>query len=230
MDADQINASLWEQSDAWERAQSNEFDLWSQSTDENRARLVSANAISKADPQAAFRIFSDLADTGMAYAMETVAYQYEWGIGVAPDFEQAQAYYRRAIEAGSWMATIKFAALLAHQGHFDVCEAYLGDCVEDDFVPSYFWLAWYRLKQSSSRKTCREIRPLLERAAEAGHPAAERLLARLKLLGKFGLREIPQGFKETTKIIERSRLETSSSESDKDSAGVTITPATVTAL
>lgn len=219
-DAGPVRSSFWRQSDAWESAHSNEYELWSKVTAGDRERIDAAKAIQDADPKMAFRIYLDLADAGVVWAMETVASHYELGIAVAADFEQAQTHYRRAIEAGSWMATIRYVKLLAHNGYSDICETLLQDGVKADFVPAFFWLAWHRLKRSSSRKTCREVRPLLEHAAEAGHPAAELSLARLQALGKFGLGEIPLGFKQISKIVGRNRSGDSSSESEGAPAGV----------
>jgi len=77
--------------------------------------------------------------------MEKVGYQYAWGNFVPHDWERAQDYFRRAIEAGSWMATLKYARLMADRGHFDVCEAVLQDGVNADFLPACYWLAMVSL-------------------------------------------------------------------------------------
>lgn len=190
-----FNASIWDRSDAWEREHSNEYDLWSAETDRNRELIERAGALHDADPEAAFRIDLEAAQAGSIWAMELVGWHYDTGAVVQADFGQAQEYYCRALRAGSWMATIKYARLLAAHSHFDSCERVLKDGVEADFVPAYFWLAWFRYKQSRTRKTCREIKPLLEYAAEKGHPGATLVLARLMARGKFGFRAIPEGFR-----------------------------------
>lgn len=190
-----FNASIWDRSDPWERAHSNEYDLWSAETDGNRALIEQAYGLDETDPEAAFRIRLEAAQSGSVWAMELVAWHYDTGTLVEADFGQAQQYYRDALSAGSWMATIKYAQLLAKHGHFELCESLLEDGVRSDFVPAHFWLAWFRVKQSRSRKTCREIRPLLEHAAEQGHPGAKLVLARLMARGKFGLRAIPESFR-----------------------------------
>jgi len=174
--------------------------------------LDTAKRIRSEDPEAAFRIYLEVADSGVAWAMESVGYLYEEGIIVAKDCEQAMTYYRRAIEAGSWMATLKYASLLADLGHFDTCETILQDGVQADFVPAFYWLARVRLKRSKNRRTCCAIRPLLEHAADAGHPAAALLLARLKFRGKFGIREIPQGFRESLQVFDRTYAADSAAE------------------
>lgn len=197
--------SFWRQSDAWERYRSNDYELWLEAPAEDRERASAAIAGWSADPEGGLRMFTALADGGMAWAMEATASRHV----VAGDIERARDYYRRAIEAGSWMATIGYARLLAGQGEFETCEAVLRDGVEADFIPAHFWLARYRLKQSRSVATCRAVRPLLEHAAAAGHPAAEAFLANIKVRGKFGLREIPAGFQEISRVIARRRAEDS---------------------
>lgn len=168
--------------------------------------MVAARALQSADPEAAFRVYLELADAGVAWAMEMVAYQYGWGTLVANDFEQAQAYYRRAIEAGSSMATSRYARLLARHGHLDSCDTLLEDGVRADFVPAYYWLARCRLARSDDRPTCRAIRPLLEHAAKAGHPAAALLLAQLKVRRKFGFREVAHGIRELVQVAGQAPL------------------------
>jgi TPR repeat protein len=188
-------ARLWAKSEAWERARSNDSDLWAEEPARNRELIEQAYETHKTDPAAAFRLYLEAAEAGSAWAMEAVAWHYETGSAVPADFDKAQDYYRRAIGAGSWMATIHYARLLADHGHHDICESVLKDGVSSDFVPACFWLARLRYERCRRRKPNPEIRPMLEHAAKAGHPAAQVMLARLMILGKFGLRAIPAGFK-----------------------------------
>ncbi|MFA6117035.1 MAG: hypothetical protein WC729_23760 [Sphingomonas sp.] len=127
--------------------------------------------------------------------MELLAWHHHTGTGVPPDFEQAQEYYRRAISGGSWMATIGYARLLALHGHYDHCEKLLEDGVGSDFIPAYFWLAWFRHERSPGGKARRAVKPLLEYAADKGHPGAKIILGRWLTIGKFGIREIPRGIR-----------------------------------
>jgi len=185
----------------WERNESNDYELWMEAPAEDRARADAAIALSPSEPEAAFRIFLDLADGGMPWAMETVADRYARDDAGGADFERARDYYCRAIESGSWFATIGYARLLADHGHFAECEALLRDGVEQDFIPAFYWLARVRLRQSYNGKTRRTVRLLLERAAEVGHPGAVRDLARMKARGQLGFREIPAGFYEARRLV-----------------------------
>jgi len=182
-------------SHAWERAHSNDSELWSEEGLRNRELIEQAYARFKTDPAASFRLYLEAAEAGSAWAMEEVALQYATGTAVAADLEKAQEYYARAIGAGSWRATLQYARFLAEHDRHDECESVLEDGVASDFVPACFWLARLRYERCQSRKLCREIRPMLEHAAGKGHPEAQVLLGRLMVRGKFGLREIPAGIK-----------------------------------
>ena len=200
-------ADLWAEIDAWERAHSNDWDLWCKESDSNRELMEQATAVESTDLQTAFQLFLRAADAGSVWAMQTVGWHYETGTYVMADFERAQEYYRRALSAGSWMATLSYARLLEKHGYPDYCDRVLEDGVQAGFVPSYFRLARFRYCRSKSRKTCRQIRPLLEYAAEEGHPGARRLLATLLVLGKYGLREIPKGYRMVRQCAEEGDAE-----------------------
>lgn len=187
--------SHWDQANGWEREHSNQDELWWTDSEWNRALIEKAQAWYDADPEAAFRLLLEAAEGGSAWAMESVAWHYDTGTVVAADFDRAADYYCRAICAGSWMATIGYARLLAEHGYFVECEKVLRDGVRLDFVPAYFWLARLRYERSPTRATCREIRPLLDYAADQGHPGAKQTLGRLMVMGKFGILAIPRGLR-----------------------------------
>lgn len=180
-------------SDAWERAHSDDSEMRLKESENNRATLDAAAAMSKTDP-AALQLYLEAAEAGSVFAMQRVGWQYWTGTGTVRDLAKAAEYYRRAIERGSWMATIHYARLLDQLGQFESCDQVLDDGIAAGFVPAYFWLAWLRYKRSKTRQTCREVRPLLEYAAKAGHPGARYRLSQWMLLGKFGALEIFRGF------------------------------------
>lgn len=205
---------LWESSYAWERENSNDGDLWSVEADQRRELIDRAVVLQRTDDAAAFRLFLEAAEAGSAWAAETVGHHYHMGTGVEADFSQAQEYYRRAISAGSWMATLGYARLLADHGHHDFCEPLLEGGVSSGFVPAYFWLAWFRYERSGSREVCGEVRPLLEYAAGKGHPGANFYLAQWMIKGRFGRREIWGG----VKVLLRSACSWGREETEKASA------------
>lgn len=187
-------ASFWANSDKWERAQSNDWELWAGETDHQRELNRQASELGKTDPEAAFRRRVEAADAGSTWAMQKVGWGYATGTDVAANFELAQSYYRRAITAGSSMATILYAQLLAKHERYDESQQVLEEGVRADFIPAIFWRARIRYRQSPTRSTAREIAPLLEYATGKGHLGAELTLNRLLLRGKLGLRGIARGF------------------------------------
>lgn len=202
-----LRAHLWEKTDAWERAYASESAPWSDDPVETLERIEQAYAVQNTDRAAAFRLFLEAAEAGSAWALGVVAWRYWTGTDVAADFDKAQEYYRRAMGAGSWMAAIHYARLLAELGQYEDCESVLEDGVSKDFVPAYFWLAWSRHQRCKSRKVCREIKSMLEHAAEAGHPAAQVVLGQWMARGRFGLRAIPTGLKWISRWASRPEAE-----------------------
>jgi TPR repeat protein len=186
-------ARLWARSDAWERAHPYVAGGWSAETAPNRELMDRAYDLWGSDPDAAFKLFLEAGEAGSPWALDIVARQYEDGGLVDADAAAAERYYRRAIEAGSWPATIDYARLLDGQGRHGECDEVLEGGVSTGFDPAFFWLARLRYERRPTRKTCREVRPLLEHAAGKGHPLAQAMLFKWMSLGRFGLREIPKG-------------------------------------
>ena len=188
------NDALWTWTYAWEPAHSNAGSLSAEEPD--RDGVKRAIALSKSDPKAGFQSYLDLAERGSIWSMIAVAKAYRNGTGTMRDSALAEEWYRRAISAGSWIAARDYAQFLADQGNFAACEEVLIDGVEKGWTPAFFWLAWYRRHPRSKRpKDFREIRSLLEYAADRGHPAAQFLLASLMMIGRFGFREIRSGYR-----------------------------------
>lgn len=183
----------WEKSYDWERVWSNESELWEAEPAANRDLIERAGAIRDSEPEAAFKLYVEGAEAGCAHALETVGWHYSGGHVVEADWDRAVDHYRRAIGAGSWMATIEYARLLAERGFRDEWESVLEDGVRLDFVPASFWLAHLRYRQDESNRTAKAVRPLLDYAAGEGHPLAQITLMRWMTLGRLGLRAIPSG-------------------------------------
>jgi TPR repeat protein len=190
---DQFFTDFWAESDAWERAAANDDELWSQESDENWERIQRAAQMGYGEA-AAFDLHLQGAKAGSVWCQHLVGWHYWTGIGVAADQYLAIQYYRSAICGGSWIATLHYARLLYEVGEYDDCEHVLSDGVNCGFVPSYYWLAWFRHKRQSTRAVREEVRPLVEHAAKAGHPGAKLLLARWMATGKLKLRDIPPGW------------------------------------
>lgn len=192
-DWENFDRILGEKTDRWEESESNAFEFWENSAELIQNLNVSAFEFHESEPAEALRLYSEAAELKSAHAMQCVGWYYETGTVVDADFDKAEHFYRSAIVAGSWMATISYARLMFDHGKFESCEDVLDDGVQNDFTPAYFWMAWYRYKREPTSKTARRIRPLLEHAAEKGHPTAKMMLNSARATGQFGMFEIPKG-------------------------------------
>lgn len=187
---------FWTTSERWEQDHSNEWELWVADSEECRAQNERANEVFVTDQASAFELRKELADNGSVWAMRAIGRQFEFGQGVHVDLAQAEHYYYQALLAGSWMATLDLAQLLFNHRINEKWVGILENGVESDFIPSSFWLAWYRYKRNPRRQTARDVRPLMEKSANVGHPGARMILSRWKSQGKYGLQGIRQGFVE----------------------------------
>jgi TPR repeat protein len=195
------DGEFWDVSKHWEQDHSNEWNLWMGDSEPVRERNRRANKLSATDPSKAFQIRKELADNGSVWAMCRTGSHYEYGKGIDADLALAEHYYYQAQMAGSWMATLQLSDLLFKHRINERWVGILENGVESDFIPANFWLAWYRYKRRPRRQTAREARPLMEEAAEAGHPGARLILAEWKGQGKYGLHEMRQGFREFSSVL-----------------------------
>jgi TPR repeat protein len=188
------NGNPWRAAYDWEEHYASDWEP-AEEGDDLRRRWHEAENLVDENPARALAIYVELAEAGSPFSMLRAGRLYEDGHGTEPDPAVAEDYYRRALSAGSWRATIRYADLLFKRGAHDKWPSTLGDGVQKGFIPSCFWLAWYHYKRMPSRRSAREVRPLLEAGVEAGHPGAIMLLARWTASGKFGVRKIPDGLR-----------------------------------
>lgn len=182
---------LWQRTRAWEGEHTNGGTVAAHEPDYER--LLEILELHKSDPATALREWHDLAKQGSIWSMYYIGWAYEHGSGTGRDLTRAEEWYDRA--SGYQYALLCCARLAAARRDYAACEAILKIGVEQDWAPAEFRLGWYKLEQSRSRRTAREVRPLLERAAAHGHPMAQLLLAQLMAWGRFGLSDIPRGFR-----------------------------------
>ncbi len=196
------SSDFWEISRRWESNHSNDWELWDSDSEEAHNGNNLARAVYAHDKAMAFATYKSLADNGSVWAMRQAGKVLEHGLGVERNLELAEKYYYKALLAGSWMATLDLAALLFENKVNDKWRGILENGVESDFVPACFWLGYYLSKGAGRKRMITEVKPLMERAAVSGHPGARKMLARWKLLGRFGLGEIANGFREFGALIE----------------------------
>lgn len=179
----------------WEVEKSGGWEVYEPDNKPISKKMDEAYALLDGDRVAARTMFLDLANLGSVWSMYMTGWFYEFSADNWHDEEQALTWYHKAVCGGSWTATLAYAALLEKRGNFEDADAVLMDGVNVGFMPAVYRLAKLRYENSPSRATAQSVRHLLDSAISEGHPAAEVYLGRLMLLGKFGLRRIPEGWR-----------------------------------
>ena len=109
---------------AWDYAHANDEAILE--ADPRKDRVLEAIRSRKGDPARAFAELLSLAEQGSAWSMFQVAWCHHRGVGVAASRAAAEAWYRRAHEAGSQRASLDYGRMLARRGDVDLREAVYG--------------------------------------------------------------------------------------------------------
>ena len=186
--------AFWQYVYLWESDFGEQWEPWEGDNDWRR-RGTQAASLLATDPAQALEQMESLSDEGYVWAMRYVGHICSIEGAAEKDSQKAWAHLDRAVNGGSWMATLELAKLINREKLGDDWEPLLEDGVDAGFVPSMYWLAWYRYQRDPGRKSAWAVRPLLEQAVAAGHQGARMTLAQGMATGKFGWREIRAGFR-----------------------------------
>lgn len=188
--------AFWQYCWRWERDHSNNWDLLDKDGAAVSQQFDQADALFERDHERAVAIYHSLAEGGSAWAMRQVARFHLRGSIGEVDEKQAEAWYRRALLAGSNYAYVDLAELYRRQERGKEWKSLLEQGAATGFAPASYRLAWFQYQQNPTRLTARHVRPLLEEAAQAGHPGARWLLYGWQMRGTFGFGEIRQGLRD----------------------------------
>lgn len=177
----------------WEYAQANDWAIFD--ADPFKDELMPAIRLNDASPEEGFVQLLDFANRGSLYSTNYVAWSYAVGTGVQKDWDQAQAWYRRAYEGGSDRGLLEYGAYLASSGRNDEAEKVYEAGWQRGFVPAVYRLIRLRLRPTLPLAERLAWKPSLEWAADAGHPAARYMLSKYLFRGWFGLPGVPRGLR-----------------------------------
>ena len=206
---------VWEASKVWESRYTFEWDHKDSECPDQPARMEQAQGLAKSDPIGALEVYRKAAQDGSVWSMWMVGWHYDKGCAVSKNPGLAEQNYRIAIRSGSMRATIDCAKLLKGQGRIDEALELLEPAAERGFVPAMFWKAYYAYLRDLSRDVARQIEPCLERAIDAGHPQARFFRNWLRMKGKFGIRQIPLGWRDWWKQLREHQEASELRESDE---------------
>lgn len=163
-------------------------------TEPREQRVRDAHALISSAPERAFVEFLALAVEGSPAAMLQAAWSLEFGEGVATSQTDAEAWYRRAADAGCERAVLELGRTLTARGALDEAIAAYSDGVAREWAPALTRTAILELRRATTARERRLWRSMLERGTELGSPTAKAWLARGLAKGWFGAWRVPAGY------------------------------------
>jgi len=191
---------LWDNVRRFDQDTSNSFDLWDKLPEEVQDQYCEGYDLWDTDPEGAFALFELSAANGNPSAMIAEAACCERGNGTAKDGKRAKQFFRDAVEAGSWHATIHYARFLERAGDQELAYLTLEDGVDAEYTAAYFWLAWLLYKAEPNRRMAREVFSMVEHAVAKGHPGGRWLKAKLLFKGHMGVMRVAEGYRIQRKL------------------------------
>jgi TPR repeat protein len=152
----------------------------------NLRALQHAQSIRETDPVRALSQFRALADRGSAMAMAEIAFMYGRGIGVQANALEEEAWYTRAVEAGSVYARFALAYIYfrtqRHAAAFGVCQS----AAASRYAPAMYFLAFMYGQGVGTERDLDKERDLLHQAMQLGHLWARVRLGHVLVEGRWG--------------------------------------------
>jgi TPR repeat protein len=153
----------------------------------NLRALHHAQSIRDTDPVQALNQLRGLADRGSPLAMAEIAFMYGRGIGVQANALEEEAWYKRAVEAGSVHARFALAYIYfrtqRHSEAFVVCQS----AATSRYAPAIYFLAFMYGQGVGTERDLDKERDLLHQATQLGHLWARVRLGRVLVQGRWGM-------------------------------------------
>jgi TPR repeat protein len=162
-----------------------------------RHKLVGALKLMDRDRPGAILRLKELAEgrseTAAKLAMYNLGILYESNPAGHPDHALAEAWFRRAGDAGLREAEFSLAKMFRREGRFDKALETLRYSAAVGYSPSMRLLGRMHHDGQGTSRDLAEARRWMERASERGNVFAARLLAVWMLKGELGILRIPLG-------------------------------------
>lgn len=152
----------------------------------NVSALQHAQSLRQTDPAQAMNQLRALADRGSAIAMAEIAFMYGKGVGVQVNPFEEEAWYKRAVEAGSLYAHYALSYIYfqtqRYSEAFVVCES----AITAGYAPAMYFGAFMYGHGLGTERNLDKERDLLKQAVRLGHVWARARLGRVLLEGRSG--------------------------------------------
>lgn len=120
---------------------------------------------------------------------------YQGAPGLSPSPDRAKAWLRRAADGGSLDGLFRLSSVYVAEKDFAQARDGFADAAQKGYLPAMNALAGMYSSGTGGPADPQAAKDLCEKASLGGHVIARARLARLLMSGRFGVREIPRGFR-----------------------------------
>jgi TPR repeat protein len=156
-------------------------------------RLRRARAMLKGDQTAGLRELADLADRGSLMSMVYLGWAYCRGEGVDKNLELGESWLRRAMVAGSALASFHLGMLYKEKNNLNGAFEAFSFGADHNFAASMYRLGVIYRRGYGVAPNREKARELWKKAASYGHAFAMRNLAFCMISGECGISMVPRG-------------------------------------
>lgn len=142
----------------------------------NRSLESLAGQHAREDPQRAFTLNAEAAESGMHDAVLAMGWFYLNGFGVEKDLEQARRWYRKSARQGEPRAMFSLGQMAYDDRDYVDAEMWFRRAVERDHARSLFWLGKLYWKGKGVPQDRKQAIMLFQKAASNKVPVAHRAL------------------------------------------------------
>jgi TPR repeat protein len=159
----------------------------------NLRAVQHARSVRETDPVQALSQLRALAGLGSAMAMVEIAFMYGKGIGVQANASDEEAWYKRAVEAGSVFGQFALAHVYSQTQRYSEALAACETAAVSGYAPAMYFLAFMYGQGVGTERNLDKERDLLQQAMLLGHLWARGRLGRLLMQRRWGIRQRLRG-------------------------------------
>lgn len=145
--------------------------------------MLDADSVTQAEKREALQTLESLWDSGFTLAAHHLGRAWRNGLGVLPDDEKAEMWFRRSAEAGNSCSHYSLGTLLQEQGRLEDALGWYEQAAEAGNQTAQYHLGKLYLQGTVVPKSMQKAVECLTAAAEQGNQYAQYTLGKLYLTG-----------------------------------------------